>query len=637
MKINRFLILFVLIICNISAIAQDGKEIVVKTEVSEATVFINGAQVLRKKVVDLPAGKSKIRFTNLSPYIDAKSVQIKAAGDVMVTSVNHQMNYLDSTVQQSTKINTLLKQKEDLSDKIALENTNRDVIKEELNFLNENKKIGGSNNGVSLVTLRETANFYKERISALKIKDMELVKKIQTLTSDMNAVQNEINQLVGKNTKKTPIGEVLVEVDCPRLTKANMELTYYVDNAGWYPSYDIRATNIDQPIELIYKANIRQNTQEDWKNIKLKVSSSDPNLGNVAPELKTYYLNYYTAAPRYNTQPENNQVSGIVLDSGNEPLIGVSVVVKGTTIGTATDLNGRFSLAIPQIGNTLDFSYVGFERKSVPVSNSFMTVVMEESMAMLDEVVVIGYGTKASKSMTGAVAGVSVNKAVEKKVAAPEIKRMDIAMPTTQIENQTAVEFEIKVPYTIKSGNKNTLIEVDRYMLPADYEYYTVPKVNKEAFLLANIADWEKYNLLDGEANIFFENTYIGKTILDIRRVDDTLNISLGRDKNVLVSREKVKDYNTKKFLGNKKEDVRAWKISVKNNKNQPINLVVLDQVPVSTNMEIEVSTEELSGAEMDSETGEVKWKMNLKPSDKKDMQLRYKVKYPKNKNLTVE
>jgi len=632
MKKYKFFACFIFILFSISSTAQDKKEIVLKTEVSEATVFINGAQILRKKQVDLLPGKNQIRFTNLSPYIDAKSIQVKVAGEVMVTSVNHQMNYMDSIKQQNAKIDLLSKQLEDINDKIALENTSRDVIKEELAFLNDNKKIGGTNTGVSLITLRETANFYKERLSALKIKDIELVKKVQVLTKEKNAIQNEINQLAG-GTLRTPIGEVIVEVECPRTVRANMELTYYVNNAGWYPTYDIRATNISQPIELVYKANIRQNTKEDWKNIKLKVSSSDPNMGNVAPELKTYYLNYFTSAPRYNAQPGNGQVSGVVLEEGsNEPLIGVSVVVKGTTVGTVTDMDGRFSLAVPPNSNTLEFRYIGFETKSLPVSNSFMTVSLHEDNQVLSEVVVTGYGTQKRSERTGAVASVSMSKA-----AAPEISRTDIAMPTQQIENQTAVEFEIKIPYTIKSDNKTTLVKVDRYVLPAEYEYYSIPKINKDAFLLANIADWEKYNLLDGEANIFFENTYIGKTVLDIRRVSDTLNISLGRDKNVLVSREKVKDYNTKKLFGNKKEDTRAWKITVKNNKNQPIDMVILDQIPVSTNMEIEVEAENISGGTVNKETGEVKWKLKMKPSDKQDMELRYKVKYPKSRNLTVE
>ncbi len=613
--------------------AQEQKEIVLKTEVSEATVFINGAQILRKKGVDLLPGKTKIRFTNLSPYIDAKSVQIKMDGDAMVVSVNHQSGFIDSLKKPlATKTNG--KMLNEIFDKILIEKTARDVIKEELTFLNENRKIGGTNTGVSLVTLRETANYYRERISALKLKDIEISKRIELLDAQKNAILNEDKQ-DGDIKKPTPIGEVVVEVECEKAVRANMELIYYVKNAGWYPSYDIRAINVDKPIQLIYKANIRQNTKEEWKNVKLKISSADPNMGNVVPQLKTYYLNYYTPAPRYSTQIDNSEIQGVVVDNSNEPLIGVSVVVKGTTIGATTDLNGRFSLAIPQNGKELTFSYVGFVSQTLPISRSFMNVRLQEDTRQLEEVVVVGYGTRNKSSVAGSVSTVEA-----KEVAMPAIKqfeRTDIAMPTTQVENQTAVEFEIKIPYTIKSDNKNTIVEVERYELPASYEYFAIPKISKDAFLLANITDWEQYNLLEGEANIFFENTYIGKTILDTRYVSDTLNISLGRDKSILVSREKGKDYNSKKFLGSKKEDTRTWKINVRNNKKEAVNFVLLDQIPVSTISEIEVNTEKLSGGALNPETGEVKWKMELKPGDKKELELKYKVKYPKDRTLTIE
>jgi uncharacterized protein (TIGR02231 family) len=178
---------------------------------------------------------------------------------------------------------------------------------------------------------------------------------------------------------------------------------------------------------------------------------------------------------------------------------------------------------------------------------------------------------------------------------------------------------------------------MERYSIPADYEYYCVPKVEKDAFLLANISGWEQYNLLEGEANIFFENTFVGKTVLDVRFISDTLNLSLGRDKNVSVQRDKVKEYNTQKFLGNKAETTRDWKITVRNNKSQPIQMVVFDQVPVSTMQEIEVNAEQLSGGVLDSESGEVKWKFTLPPAQKNELNLRYKVKYPKGKTLIVE
>ena len=263
-----------------------------------------------------------------------------------------------------------------------------------------------------------------------------------------------------------------------------------------------------------------------------------------------------------------------------------------------------------------------------------MTVLMKEDSKSLDEVVVVGYGTQSvSDKLQGKTSGINIKirgvGSIQKEESTP--------LPTNQVENQTAVEFVIKTPYTVVSDNKNITIEMDRYDLSADYEYYCVPKIDKDAFLLANVVDWEKYNLLEGEANIFFENTFVGKTILDVRYLSDTLNISLGRDKNVMVSRDKLKDSNKKQFFGSKKEDTKTWKVAVKNNKKQPVNFVLLDQIPVSTMEEIEVVPENLSGGTLNKDNGQVKWKFTLKPSAKNELELKYKVKYPKERTLIIE
>lgn len=246
----------------------------------------------------------------------------------------------------------------------------------------------------------------------------------------------------------------------------------------------------------------------------------------------------------------------------------------------------------------------------------------------------LGYATQeiSGDAFEGA-SGVSVLRGATstknlKPVSMPEVN---------QIETPTSVDFDIKMPYTINSDNKNTTVDIDMYALPASYEYYCVPKIDKDAFLIASVLDWEKYNLLAGEANIFFENTFVGKSILDVDNISDTLKISLGRDKNISVKREKIKDYTTRQFIGSKKEETRDWQISVKNNKKETVNMQVYDQVPVSTNEEIEVITDKLSGAELNKESGEVKWKFKLESTAKKEFELKYKVKYPKERNLVIQ
>ncbi len=622
-----------LLILTISILGQEKNEIVLKTDVSEATVFLNGAQVIRKKSVELQSGKSTLRFSNLSPYIDSKSVQVKAVGQVMVLSVNHQLNFIDS-LKHSDEIEKLLVKVKELDDKINIENANLETIAEEIAFLHENQKIGGSNLGINLTNLKETSAYYRDRISTLKLKELSIKKEINALNVEKNKIGNQIGRL--NEFKPTPQGEIIVKVDAKSASKYDFELSYYVKNAGWNPGYDIRANNIEEPIQLIYKANIYQNTKEDWKNIKLKVSSANPNLGNVAPELKTYFLNYYTKPPKYDTNNQNNQISGRVVDQKtNDPIIGGSVKIKGSSIGTVTDPQGNFTLTIPNNASMIDISYIGYEKQTLPISASQMNIYLKESLNQLEEVAVIGYGarTKSQEDMlVGSTPGISI-----RGTNTLPVKTNSIPLPTNQIENQTNVEFEIKIPYTINSDNKNTTAEINRYDLAAEYEYFAIPKIDKTAFLLANIVDWEKYNLLEGEANIFFENTFVGKTILDVRYMSDTLSISLGRDKNVQVSREKIKEENKKQFLGSKKEESRTWKLIVKNNKKQTVNFVLLDQIPVSTMEEIEVIPESLSGGILEIENGKVKWKFELKSGNKKELDLKYKVKYPKDKSLTIE
>lgn len=621
-----------LLLLTISILGQEKNEIVLKTDVSEATVFLNGAQVIRKKSVELQPGKTTLRFSNLSPYIDNKSVQVKAVGQVMVLSVNHQLNFIDS-LKHSDEIEKLLAKLKELDDKINVENANLETIAEEITFLHENQKIGGNNLGINLTNLKETSAYYRDRISTLKLKELSIKKEINELNNEKNKIANQIGRL--NEFKATPQGEIIVKVDTKSASKCDFELSYYVKNAGWNPGYDIRANNIEEPIQLIYKANIYQNTKEDWKNIKLKVSSANPNLGNVAPELKTYFLNYYTKPPKYDTNNQSNQITGRVVDQkSNEPIIGASVLIKGSSIGTITDTQGNFTLTIPNNASMIEVSFIGYEKQFLPISSSQMNIYLQESLSQLEEVVVVGYGAQ-TKSIDGMLSG-SVS-GIKTRSVSPTIKTTNIPLPTNQIENQTNVEFEIKIPYTINSDNKNTTAEIDRYDLPAEYEYFAIPKIEKTAFLLANIVDWEKYNLLEGEANIFFENTFVGKTILDVRYMSDTLSISLGRDKNVQVSRDKIKENNKKQFLGTKKEESRTWKLVVKNNKKQDVNFVLLDQIPISTMDEIEVIPENLSGGILDNENGKVKWKFDLKSGSKKELDLKYKVKYPKDKSLTIE
>ena len=169
----------------------------------------------------------------------------------------------------------------------------------------------------------------------------------------------------------------------------------------------------------------------------------------------------------------------------------------------------------------------------------------------------------------------------------------------------------------------------------ASYQYSVVPKLDMDAFLIAKATGWEEYNLLPGEANIFFEGTFVGKTFIDPNSVKDTLSISLGRDKRIVVKREKVKDFTSRKAFGANIRETYAYEVSVRNAKQEAIKIVVEDQVPLTQNNQIEVMVSDTGGATYNKDTGKLSWTWMLQSNETKKTVFKFEVKYPKDKPIS--
>lgn len=612
-----------LCLCATSLVGQTR----VKTTAEKVMLFIDGAQVTRTKQVDIPAGTSTLIFTGLSPYMDAQSMQVSAKGKLTVTAVNQQYNYTDSA-SVSQKQQSLQGELKKIRKQYTEQNAELGLINSEYEMLKTNCSVNNKNTATSLTTIKEVNQYYSTQLKTLKSKELAINEKIEELTRKQEQLNAELAQLSGKSL--IPMSEIAVNVNAPSACKATFTLNYYVKNAGWFPSYDVRSNSLSEPISIVYKANIFQNTKEEWKNVELSLSSSNPTTGSVAPKLATYWLDYGLAAPRYSLNQNGNSVSGVVLDSEREPIIGVNVMIPGTTIGTLTDVNGKYSLTIPNGQNQLQFSFVGYQTQTRDIQGSIMNVVLQEDMQMLQEVVVVGYGAEAP-----APSYKPSTKSIKKAAAIEEEASMALSVEQTQ--GQMGYEFEIKVPYTIPSDNKPVVAEIGHYEVPASYIYQSTPKIDKDAFLIAQVTDWEKLNLLEGEANVYFENTFIGKSIMNVTQQSDTLSFSLGRDKRIMIQRTKENEYTSRKFIGSSQTQSIAWKLSVRNTRPEPVTLTLYDQLPVSRNNNITVTAEEISGGTLDEAKGIITWQITLQPGEQRELPLRYKVKYPKGRNLIIE
>ena len=627
---KQFLILLALIFPFYIIADETEKE--VKSTIKKVTVFKKGAQVSREAKVEIPAGSSIIKFIGITPHMDKNSIQVKADGDFTVLSVSHQLNFFEPA-DKTEEVVKLELELQKLNDQIAVENSFLQSLAEEESLILTNKSIGGQQNGVRIDELKATAEFYRQRIVEIKLKNLEIKNVIKKLKEAQEKISNQLAELVDR--KGTYTSEILVAINSKNITSGAFLLSYIVGIAGWVPHYDIRVKDVQNPVNLFYKANVYQTSGEDWNTVNLNLSTGDPSQSGTKPTLYPWHLSFeepYYAGKDYNRRYESGvysgvyngtvrHVEGVVIDESGEPLIGATIMVKGTTIGATTDFDGRYSIDVPDYGKELVVSYIGYSSVDLEITSNKIDVVLDQG-AMLSEVVVTSMGFRSGRAQR--------NKK-DKKLEATK------PVPVQQVENATSVEFKIEIPYSIPTSGKQFTVEINEHSLPAYYEYYCAPKQDKDAFLTAQITGWDELNLLNGEANLFFEGTYLGKSMLNVQNVEDTLDISLGRDKNIVVTRTKLKEFSKKRFLSNKKIDSRAWDIEIRNKKKETINIIVEDQFPISTNNEIEVTREDFTGAKLNEETGILNWKFKLGPSKSEKVRFRYSVKYPKKKIVRLD
>ena len=605
--------------------------------INKVTVFTNGAQVERSKSVILVPGEQVVTFTGFSPYMDKKSLQVKAKGHLTILGVSERTAHPDSAAQ----VKRLRAAEDDVKAverRIQQTKDEQEMLTAQLELVKTNCSVAGRTVATPLANIKELNAYYAQQVLSVKKRSQELEEQLQKLNDELKRKQDTCDSIAKLKLKN--ITEIDVKLEAKQAGRADFDITYYVKNAGWFPSYDIRSNSIKEPLQLSYKANIYQNTREEWKNVPVTLSSANPNRSNIAPQLKTYWLDYGLSAPTYSFDSDGSTVSGKIVDAEDgSPIIGASIIIKGTQLGTVSDIDGYYSITLPQDHRQLSFAYIGYQTQTrTATPGSTLNIRMKEDEQRLDEVTVVGYGTsKKGRKSKGEVLKAKESIPMMADLAVEEEMDESEVISVNQQQAQFGYEFDIKQLLTLPDGGKTTTTEIARHQLPAIYEYRGIPKIDKESFLVADAIDWQKLNLMEGEANVYFDNSFVGKSILDPNVSSDTLHFSMGRDQSICVQRIKVSESSTRRFFGSNQEQTMKWRISVKNNRQESVNITVFDQAPISRNTSIEVSMEELSDGQFDKQTGIIKWPLQLQPGEQRDLILQYKVKYPKNRRLNIE
>jgi len=647
-----------------------AKEQPVTTGISAVKVFLSGAEVTRTGRAELEKGTATLLIAGLSEEVDPANIQVSGSGSFTILGVQHRLNYLEEK-QDRAEVTDLKARIKALETQIAKEQTLLNVLDKEDARLAKNDVIAGDQ-GLSLEQLRSINDYLQSRQEALALKRLDRQATLASLNEDLGKVRLQLGQVQGK--KSRPTSEVLVEVSANAPVSATITLKYMVRSAGWSPSYDIRVTDITKPMQLTYKAQVFQSTGEDWTKVQLALSSGEPGRDAIMPELYPWRLDFNTPyaggtapAPAYNAGVRD--VRGIIRDAQTgEPLPFVNVTLHDANgklmNGTTSNVDGYYAIAIPMNGRTLQVNYVGYGPQNFAISSVTMNVNLLPNVTQLSEVVVTGSSANMNASgaatymwAPGVQSGVQGLYSISDGKAKRRIRRqkveygeddageLSLAVNTTAnttiaesvVQRTTNFEFAISVPYTIPSDGQNHHVGVQEKELVSSYKYYCTPKLDLDAFLFAQVTGWEAMNLLDGPAYIYFEGTFVGESLLDLGGVGDTLDISLGRDQGVTVQRTKRKDFCRKQMVGGKRVESVGWEIAVRNNKPQPVDLVITDQYPVAVRSEIEVELDESGGAAVNTQKGFLTWKVRVEPRTNQQWNFGYSVKVPKERVVVLE
>jgi uncharacterized protein (TIGR02231 family) len=216
-----------------------------------------------------------------------------------------------------------------------------------------------------------------------------------------------------------------------------------------------------------------------------------------------------------------------------------------------------------------------------------------------------------------------------------QLESMEISDVVNVTESTLSVNFNIDIPYSIPSNGNPELVDIQSSNLSAEYNFVAVPKFATNAFLVAKIKDWEKLNLLPGEANIYLEGAYIGKTYLNGSNIKDELKVSLGAAPKIIVERKELTNFKTKRIIGGNIKEEFVYEITIRNTSNSAVSLIVEEQVPISQDSQIEVDFDTPASMEYEQETGKLTYRVTIPPNQSAVNKIKYEVKYPKELQIT--
>lgn len=564
-------LLFLLLI-PLAGISQKAKEQTIVSEIKKVKLFLTSGEMTHEMSIKLEKGRNKLIFSGISAFADPNSIQFTGKSNFRLVSISTEIDFL-AAENYNPRISILKDSLESMKDRLQL---NIDIISSynaEMAILNTNRDIKGKDQNLTVEQLKAAAEFFRSKTLEINKVISKLNKEQRILQENISATRLQLTELNYYENQRS--NQVIILVDADETGTMESSLKYIVSDCGWVANYDLHAVDINQPVKLKYKAQVYNNTGNDWKDVQLSLSTADPSLSASAPRLSPFYLEYST-----------------YIDEQRGSYITPQAVAQDYRSTVENEINWANQRVYDNyILDKTDNMEGRFEQQNIPMN---LSNFMEES-----------------SEMSG------------KKVANIQMQEIQISELTT--------EFSVPNVFSCPSDAKPYLVEIKEITIPATFSHVSIPKLDQGAFLLANIVGWQDLDLVPGPTAVYFSDNYVGMSQIDTRNVNDTLALSFGRDPKIQVVRKLKSEMSVKKVVGSNKRDSYYYDIQLRNNRTVPVTIDVFDQIPLSRNSEITVSVETIGTGKKDDVTGEVTYKVTLQPGETKNLEIGYTVKYPKN------
>ena len=630
--------LFSLIVIVLAVSQVKGDEIKTASTIKAVTVYNDQALITRTATVKMLSGDHTIIFTGLPDVMVDQSLKVSGTSDeeTKISDIKIEKIFLDTI--PASRLADLYQRLHSLrEEKNALERTNL-LYKSQADAVdalrdNYSKSLANPNPGQkpSLEEWDKLLQYVEKKKTDFWGKMESLQAEIETKVGRIKALEDEIKNAGGLSRKIEK--QVLIAIRAEKSSSLNLEVSYLIPDASWTPTYEARVTSSEKSLQLVYSGYVRQSSEEDWSNVEMTLSTAQPAMSQTVPFLTRWTVDsrpVSSSRPVHARKPSRpqpppsptlmgNTLSGRVLDSEtDEPLVGATVHIDGTTLGGTSDVNGDYVIySVPDGTYKVKASYIGYQgegQANVTISrskgaNQFFYL---QSSAVQQQAVVI-----------------SAERAEILRSATNEMRVMSAVSATA--EQLTSSSFSIQSKQSIPGDNQDHKVGIAVENFPIDFSYEVIPKEMQAAFLKGKGKNVQDYPLLDGYANVFLDNSFVASVPVNTIMPGDSFSLNLGIDDAIRVERKLVGRFT--ESVGTFSTKIRTkyeFENVVENHKKYPVEITLTDQVPVSGDEKISVDLIDPKPEVLvpDSD-GILRWILKLAPGEKRVLKLQFTVEYP--------